>query len=100
MTGSTGRERMHQIERGLLEIYGRPGMDGDDKEILQDAAKRLAWDDAIHIAAPWEPRASLCGLWFRNLVTLSEPRPDGVEGCWTCLMAAEWFDKQKAAAGV
>ena len=56
-------------------------------------------DDAIHIAAPWETRSSLCGQWNRrNLATLGEARPDGGSGCWTCLMAAGWIDKAEQRA--
>jgi hypothetical protein len=86
---------MAQLEKGLLDIHNRPGMDGDDKAILLDAAQMVAWDDAIHIAAPWEPRSSLCGNWFRNLITLDEPQVCPGNGCWTCWMAAEWLAKQK-----
>lgn len=93
MSDATGRERMDQLEKGLLDLYSRAGMDGDDKAVLLDAANRVAWDDAIHIASPWESRSSLCGNWFRNLVTLGEPRPDSVAGCWTCLTAAKWLDQ-------
>lgn len=58
-------------------------------------ADHLTWDDAIHIAAPWETRSSLCGSWNRNLVTLDDPRPDGMSGCWTCLTASDWMDANR-----
>jgi hypothetical protein len=57
-----------------------------------DLLEEREWDDAIHIAAPWEPRSTLCGNWNRNLVALKDPRPGGASGCWTCLIAAEWID--------
>lgn len=72
-------------------------MSSPDSQLLR-AAGMVMWDDAIHIAAPWEPRASLCGNWDRNLVTLDEPRPDGMAGCWTCLIAADWFDAHGGVA--
>lgn len=54
-----------------------------------------AWDDALHIAAPWERRSSLCGEWNRNLVDLEDERPDDPASCWTCLMAADWIDANR-----
>ena len=65
----------------------------EETRSLWQAAEGL-WDDAIHVAAPWETRESLCGSWGRNLVALDEKLPDGFSGCWTCLMAAEWISKQ------
>jgi hypothetical protein len=90
---STSEER---LTTGLLALYRREGLTDDERDILLDAANALAWDDAVHIAAPWEPRASLCGCWNRNLVALEDERPDGMAGCWTCLKAGEWFDKHLA----
>jgi hypothetical protein len=98
----SSRERLaiyDRLENGLHHLYRRKDMSAESREVLIDALNRIAWDDAVHIAAPWEPRSSLCGSWDRNLVTLDDPRPDGMAGCWTCLMAAEWFDKN-AASGV
>ena len=46
------------------------------------------WDDAFHIASPDDPLRSLCGLYGRNLFDLPE-RPDGGQGCWTCLHRAD-----------
>jgi hypothetical protein len=80
-----------------LVVDALPNAEGELREALIDLGNAVAWDDAIHIAAPWEKRSSLCGNWNRNLVTLDEPRPDGVAGCWTCLMAADWFDAELAA---
>jgi hypothetical protein len=82
-----------RLEKELLRLASEAA-NADDKGTLFEAASDISWDDAVHIAAPWEPRSSLCGSWFRNLVTLADVRPDGVSGCWTCLMAADWMDKQ------
>ena len=65
----------------------------EETRSLWQAAEGL-WDDAIHVAAPWEKRSSLCGNWGRNLVSLDEKLPDGLSGCWTCIMAAEWIGEQ------
>lgn len=73
-------------------------MSAADKELLLDVVNRVAWDDAIHIAAPWDDRVTLCGNWDRNRISLDGERPGGLEGCWTCLMAAEWFDKTKGTS--
>lgn len=49
-------------------------------------------DDAIHIAAPWEPRSSLCGQWRRiNLAAFDGEIADGMAACWTCVMAERWI---------
>ena len=49
-------------------------------------------DDAIHIAAPWEPRKSLCGQWNRrNLAPFEEPPSGGEQRCWSCLDAGKWL---------
>ena len=93
-----GSDRDERLTNGLLALYRRKDMSEAQRTVLLDAASALAWDDAIHIAAPWEPRSSLCGNWNRNLVALSDPRPNGWEGCWTCLMAAEWFEQQSAVS--
>lgn len=45
-------------------------------------------DDAVHIAVD-HGRRTLCGIREqRNTVGPQEPRPDGAEGCWTCLTIA------------
>lgn len=72
---------------GLLKIRARKDMSKAQREILLDAANALAWDDAIHVAAPWERRSSLCGKWNRNLVDLGDD-----------LRAAAWFDSQSKEA--
>jgi len=65
-------------------------------EAERDRAKALdTMDDAIHVAAPWEPRKSLCGqLGRRNLAPLDGPSPDGWEGCWSCLDVAKWIHER------
>ena len=83
-----------QRERVLYHLYSRKDMSAEQRDVLLAALNRMSWDDAIHIAAPWEPRSSLCGNWDRNLVTLEDDRPDGISGCWTCLRAADWFVAQ------
>lgn len=51
------------------------------------------FDDALHIAAPWDARVSLCGQSDRASVAPFEgERPDGGFGCWTCLQAARRID--------
>lgn len=91
---STVEKRGDRLSRILLDVRKREGLNNEEKEALLDAANEVSWDDAIHIATPWEPRSSLCGNWERNLVTLDAPRPDGWGGCWTCLMAAEWLQNE------
>jgi hypothetical protein len=91
-----GRERLRRIEEGLLHLYARKDMSEAQRKVLLDAVNHIAWDDAIHIAAPWNEAVSLCGEWFRNLAPFQGGRPDGVSGCWTCLQTAEWFDKNLA----
>lgn len=86
-----GRERLWRLEADLLKLYGRDDISASEKNVLLDAINHLMWDDAIHVAAPWEPRSSLCGNWFRNLVPLEGELPGGWSGCWTCIMAAEWM---------
>jgi hypothetical protein len=90
--------REDRLVDGLLHLYRRKDVSAESKEVLVDAMNECSWDDAIHIAAPWEPRSSLCGNWNRNLVSLDAKRPDGMSGCWTCLMAADWFDAQRDKA--
>lgn len=48
-------------------------------------------DDAIHLVAHKGQARTLCGLHVpsRNVVLLSDPRPDSWAGCWTCLDEAE-----------
>lgn len=92
-----GRARLEVMQATLVRLSRRKDIREADRWVLERAAIDIAWDDAIHIAAPWEPRSSLCGQWFRNLATLDEPRPDGAEGCWTCLMAADWLVGARAA---
>jgi hypothetical protein len=93
-----GSDRDERLTNGLLALHRRKDMSEVQRAVLLDAANALAWDDAIHIAAPWEPRSSLCGNWNRNLVSLGDPRPNGVAGCWTCLMAATWLDQREPLA--
>jgi hypothetical protein len=86
----------HHYERlsnGLMRLWRRKDVSATDKEILLDATNTVMWDDAIHVAAPWDERTTLCGNWDRNRVALDAPRPGGMEGCWTCLLTAEWLDK-------
>jgi hypothetical protein len=82
-----------RLANGLLGLARRDGMDDNDQDVLIDAANLLSWDDAIHIAAPWDDRVTLCGNWRRNRQSLDEERPDGFGGCWSCLQAADWFDQ-------
>lgn len=86
-----GRARMNHLEEVLLKLYRRRDLTEDQQSAVLAAITEVAWDDAIHIAAPWEERSSLCGRWHRNLVSLDAPRPDSVSGCWACIMAAEWL---------
>jgi hypothetical protein len=88
-------------EEAVMDVVWKalPDADGELREALIDLANFTAWDDAIHIAAPWEPRSSLCGNWNRNLVALDAGRPDGMAGCWTCLTAADWFDAHLPKSG-
>lgn len=86
------RERHKRLESGLLQLYRRKDMSEAQREVLLDAVNEVAWDDAIHVAAPWDIRVSLCGSWDRNLVSLGDPIPGGFAGCWTCMQAADWFD--------
>jgi len=88
---SSGRHRLNLIEGRLLGLAGRLDISEIQRKTLLEAADMIAWDDAIHIAAPWERRAGLCGLWYRNLVPFDAERPNGIEGCWTCLLAADWL---------
>jgi hypothetical protein len=92
-----GRARLDVMEATLVRLSRRKDIREADRQVLERAALDIAWDDAIHIAAPWEPRSSLCGQWFRNLASLDAPPPDSVSGCWTCLMAADWLRKARAA---
>jgi len=48
-------------------------------------------DDAVHMAAPWEPRKSLCGQWNRRNLVPRDNRPDPWAGCWSCLQADDWI---------
>lgn len=77
----------------LLHLYRRKDVTDSQRESLGLAMNELDIDDAVHVMAPWDTRVTLCGGWWRNRVSLDEKRPDGMAGCWTCLMAAEWFDK-------
>lgn len=95
MSELSGREQLDWLEANLLDMAAKT-TNPVHRVVLIEAANHVSWDDAIHIAAPWEKRSSLCGNWFRNLVALDEPRPDGVAGCWTCLLAAEWMDENLA----
>lgn len=79
----------------LDEAVGRPEHGTPLYDAIGSIAMLASWDDAIHISAPWEPRSTLCGNWERNMRPLDGERPNGIEGCWTCLQAADWFDRQK-----
>jgi hypothetical protein len=75
--------------------------DGSEQELSEstavavDVAEVDEMDDAVHIAAPWDRRISLCGQQNRmNLASLEGDWPNGWEGCWTCLMAAPYVDPQ------
>jgi hypothetical protein len=89
--------KQDRFERLAYRIQKSGAVSEDEAMLLWDASRGM-WDDAIHVAAPWEPRSSLCGNWGRNLVAIDEARPDGMAGCWTCLIAAEWIDKRVAEA--
>ncbi len=103
-TRRDGMDMERDVEqiRQVLDYPNHPTLAGREPYALAvEALNRLAadarraeWDDAIHIAAPWESRSSLCGNWNRNLVSLTDPTPDSASGCWTCLIAAEWLDKR------
>jgi hypothetical protein len=67
-----------------------------EEALMLYRAAESEWDDALHIAAPWDRRVSLCGNWGRNLCELGGTRPDGLQGCWTCLQTAEWLDAHLA----
>lgn len=56
-----------QQQNVLYRLYKRGDISDEQKEVLVDMMNLVAWDDAIHIAAPWESRSSLCGQWGRNL---------------------------------
>jgi hypothetical protein len=62
------------------------------------ATERDGLDDAVHIAAPWDERVSLCGRWQRTLAPLHHlPRPNVWDGCWSCLQAAAWVGRAHGA---
>lgn len=61
----------------------------EEESVLLYSFGEAEWDDAIHIASPWNGHMSLCGNKGRNLVPLDGERPGGVEGCWTCLQQVE-----------
>jgi hypothetical protein len=90
--------RKQETLRGCVGRLRRERLVSEDEEALLWSAVEETWDDAIHVAAPWEPHSSLCGGWGRNLVALDAERPDGMSGCWTCLMAAEWISSHALAA--
>ena len=69
----------------------------DDEAALLYQQSEEAWDDAIHIASPSDPLRSLCGSLGRNLVDLPE-RPDGMSGCWGCLVRADAEADQRELA--
>lgn len=85
--------RAEHIERSdaitaLASRLRREGHVSDDEALTLYSQAEKEWDDAIHIASPDDPLRSLCGLYGRNLDDLPE-RPDGMSGCWTCLIRAE-----------
>jgi hypothetical protein len=89
-----------RLTKGLLQLHARGDMTEAQRDVLLDSANALAWDDALHIAAPWEPRSSLCGHWNRNLVVLGEAMPPGLSPCWTCMIAKQWFEDAGLFAAV
>lgn len=86
-------------QQHFYDILGRLHKDGhltkEEWLMLASLAER-EWDDAIHIAAPWGEGVSVCGEWQRNLVPFTGPPPDGMEGCWQCLLIAEWINQHIA----
>lgn len=84
-------ERQDALMKLTFRLRDAGHLSEDEVSMLVMAAEG-EWDDALHIAAPWGGRQSLCGGWGRNLVALDQPRPDGWEGCWSCLQAADWLD--------
>ena len=55
------------------------------------AAAEAEWDDAMHFAAPWDLRVSLCGKWDRNLIPIDQLGDVQGARCWSCLQVRDWL---------
>lgn len=86
------RGRRDELAQALLALRDHVALrDTAAADTLLDAHNALAWDDAIHVEAPWAAGETLCGQSNRNLVPLVGQLPGGMEGCWSCLRAAGWL---------
>lgn len=99
MSENPAIQRMERLEALAKRLRTQKRLSRSDQHLLLEAA-HAAWDDAVHFAAPWDSRVSLCGDWHRNLIPIDDKGDVGAARCWTCLHIRDWLVKNGFALTV